>query len=92
MCPTHLRWETLIWKRGPKRRRTSEYRDFEKAGVIGSRGKQRTRIRGGVLDLERKVKMLLIRRYGTGFLCMTTARSAVYEVRAMGGRGKRGAG
>jgi hypothetical protein len=34
-------------KEGPSTPRVSEYSDFEKAGVIGSRGKPRTRIRGG---------------------------------------------
>jgi hypothetical protein len=60
--------------KGPNTIRVSEKSDFEKASVIGSRGKLRTRIRGGILDHQRKAKMLLIRRYGTGFLWMTTVR------------------
>jgi len=58
--------------------RVSEKSDFEKAGVIGSRGKLRTRIRGGVLDHQRKAKMLLIRRYGTEFLWMSTGEKELF--------------
>jgi len=52
----------LIWKERPK----------DAISVIGSRGKLRTRIRGGGSRPSAEGEVLLIRRYGTKFLWMTT--------------------